>query len=158
MIQRNMKFIKEGWFLESWAFFQAFFREVERRICAESRKEGGSMRLYILRPSHLTPLRDPSPSILVTVIIITTSTTIAKRYNHTISFHSDILHICHPPCPFIITPQLTLPFWNAVPKVQSPYVANKLSRTGNGFPPVLTARGIELPARMMEARSASSTP
>lgn len=45
----------------------------------------------------------------------------------------------------------------AFPKVQRPKVARILNPMGSGFPDLI-ARGIELPAKMMEARRASSTP
>ena len=48
-------------------------------------------------------------------------------------------------------------FINAFPKVQSPKVASALKPIGSGFP-LLIARGMELPARMIEASSASSVP
>jgi hypothetical protein len=48
-------------------------------------------------------------------------------------------------------------FTYAVPNVYSPYSANPLNTAGSGFC-VLMARGIEEPARMMDARRASSMP
>ena len=52
---------------------------------------------------------------------------------------------------------LALPLWKAVPNVYSPNVAKRLRPMGSGFPDLM-ARGIELPARMMEASRANSTP
>ena len=46
---------------------------------------------------------------------------------------------------------------NALPYTNSPVAASTLSPAGSGLP-VLIALGIELPARRIDARSASSTP
>jgi hypothetical protein len=46
---------------------------------------------------------------------------------------------------------------NALPNVHRPNVAKTLKPIGSGFP-LLIARGIELPARMIEASRASSVP
>lgn len=45
----------------------------------------------------------------------------------------------------------------AFPNVQRPNVAKTLRPMGNGLP-LLMARGMELPARMIDASSASSVP
>lgn len=44
-----------------------------------------------------------------------------------------------------------------MPKVYNPNVANRLNPMGSGLPDLM-ARGIELPARIIEARRANSTP
>ena len=54
------------------------------------------------------------------------------------------------------TPHL-LAALNATPKLNSPYAAIKLSPIGNGLPDLI-ALGMDEPARMTEARRASSMP
>ena len=61
------------------------------------------------------------------------------------------------PLRYLFAHSLALPLWKAVPNVYSPNEANKLKPMGSGLPDLI-ARGIELPARTIEARRASSTP
>ena len=47
---------------------------------------------------------------------------------------------------------------NASPKTKIPYVASTDKPSGTGFPPVLIARGMELPPSTVEATRPSSSP